>query len=147
MTFIARPRGTGFTQIGREKAVEHRAAQRARQMVPLLGPVHAIPHERPSARGQFDANVSKEVAPVVGQLVLNVVTGTAQRIMAVAVWVVATVAANENPAVQQAAHDLHTQAPGQVVVTRAGRPQPRRPCAVAQRPDRTRRRQPNEMLE
>src|ERR1700740_797072 len=61
--------------------------------------------------------------------------------------VVATVAANENVAVQEAAHDLHTETARQVVVTGSGLAQLGRPGALAQRSDGPWWRQSDEVLE
>jgi hypothetical protein len=67
--------------------------------------------------------------------------------VAVAARVETAVTADEHLAVQQAAHDLHTETTREVVVTRSRGSQPRGPGAFPQGAHRARRRQPHEVLE
>jgi hypothetical protein len=134
VTVSARPRGARLTQP-------------AGQVVPLLRPIHAVAREWPLAHWHFDADAGEEAAPGVGQLVAEVVAGTARGVIAVAARVVATVAADERLAIQQAAHDCHPKAARDMVVTRARRAQSRRPGALPQRAHRPRRREAPQLLE
>ena len=115
--------------------------------MPLLGPVDAVAHEWSFARWHFDSYAGEEVPPGVGQLVPEVVAGTAQGVMAVAARVIATVAADERLAIEQAAHDSHAEAARDMVVAGARRAQPRRAGALPQRADGPRRREAPQLLE
>ena len=136
-----------FHPARRQEPIEHGAAQPTRKVVPLLRPVHAIPYEWPFARWYFDSYAGEEVAPDVGQFVAEVVAGAAQGVMAVAARVVASVAADECIAIQQAAHDGHAEAARDMVVAGARRAQPRRAGALPQRSDGPRRREAHKLLE
>ena len=135
VTVSARPRGTRFTQPADRKRSSTARPEPAGQMVPLLGPVHAVAHERPFPRWHFDADAGEEVPPGVGQLVLEVVAGTAQGVMAVAARVIATVAADERLAIQQAAHHRHAETARDMVV--AVRAERSRAALVPSRSERT----------
>jgi len=115
--------------------------------VPLLGPVHAVAHEWSAARWHFNGYAGEKIPPGVGELVTEVVAGAAQGVMAVAARVEATVTADERLAIQQAAHDSHAKTARDKIEARAGRAQPRRPCALPQRAHRAQRREAPQLLE
>src|SRR5215218_9968133 len=100
-------------------------------MVPLLGPVDAIAHERSFAGWYLDADLGEKIAAVVGELVADVVAWTAQPVVAVAAGIVASIAADKNLALEQAGHHLHAQPAGQMVVAGACCAQSRRTGAFA----------------
>src|SRR5262249_46789349 len=103
--------------------------------------------ERPFARWHFDTDAGEEIVSGTGQLVFDVVAGAAQGVVAVAARVVTPVAAHQRIALQQAAHDGNTQTARDVVVTGAGRAQPRRAGTFPQRSDWLWRCQPDQLLE
>ena len=136
-----------FHPARRQETTQHGAPEPAGQMVPLLGPVHTVAHEWPFARWHFDAYSGQKVSSGVGQLVMQVAAGAAQRVVAVAVRVKASVAADERLAIQQVAHDSDPEAARDMVIARAGRAQPRRAGALPKRSDGPRRREAHKMFE
>ena len=110
-----------FHPARRQEAIEHGAAEPAGQVVPLLGPVDAVTHEWSFARWHFDSYAGEEVPPAVGQLVMDVVAGAAQGVLVVAARVVASVAADERLAIEQAAHDSHAETARDMVIASARR--------------------------
>jgi hypothetical protein len=135
VTVSARPRHALDPARGQE-AIQYRAPEPAGQVVPLLGPIHAVAHERPFPRWHFNTDAGEEVPPGVGQLVMNVVAGAAQGVIVVAARVVATVAADERLAIQQAAHHSHAETARDMVIASACQAQPRRTRALPQRAHR-----------
>jgi hypothetical protein len=97
----------------------------------LLGPVDAVSDQRPSGVRQFDSEAGEELGPGGREFVAHVVTGLAQRILVGALSVIPAVTAGEDASFEQTAHDADAQLAREVVVTGAGRAQPRSPGALA----------------
>src|SRR5689334_422085 len=98
-------------------------------MVALLGPVDAVAHQWPWARRYLDSHRAQPVGAACGELILHIASRAAQPVGAVAVEL--AVSAGQHVMVEQAAHDLHAEPPGDVVVAGPRAPQPRRPGTFA----------------
>src|SRR4051812_9643310 len=130
--------------------VRERGAERAAEMVVLLAPVDAVADRRAAAREDrvdVDAERAEHVGATIGEAVVDVVAVCRRAVLASAPALVVAVAAAEDAALEQRAHEVDAEPPGEVVVARARRPHRLRAGAVLERAHRSGRRDRRQRLD
>ncbi|MCZ0978798.1 hypothetical protein O1L60_04690 [Streptomyces diastatochromogenes] len=126
-----------------------RRAHRAREVVPLFAPVHAVADRAPAGGQpvQVDAEPGQRVPAGAGEAVVDVVPVSGRAVAHRLLGAVAAVVSGEQAAVEQGFEEAHAEPAGEVVVARTGAAQGPGGAALAQRGDREGRRDDRQRLQ